>query len=79
MNNLNIEMVKDRMNSLGLDFMAAGFESFLSEASRKDVPLLESIADLIDIEYIPRKDRMAKTRLKVSGIPQIKNLEDFDL
>jgi DNA replication protein DnaC len=67
------------MEELGLTFMSAGLESFLSEKSRQDAPLMEAIADLIELEYIPRKERMAKTRLKVSGLPQIKKLEDFDL
>ncbi len=40
---------------------------------------MEAIAELIELEYIPRKERMTKTRLKVSGLPQIKKLEDFDL
>ena len=71
--------VTSRMEELGLSFMAAGLESFLAEESRKDVPLTEAIADLIELEYIPRKERMARTRLKVSGLPQVKHLEDFDL
>ena len=71
--------VTSRMEELGLSFMAAGLESFLAEKSRKDVPLTEAIADLIELEYIPRKERMARTRLKVSGLPQVKHLEDFDL
>lgn len=67
------------MEELGLSFMSAGLESFLSEKSRQDAPLMEAISDLIELEYIPRKERMAKTRLKVSGLPHIKRLEDFDL
>jgi len=55
------------------------FAVFLAEASRSDKPLKDAIADLLELEYIPRKERMAKTRLKVSGIPQVKRLEDFEL
>ena len=79
MRGVTMETAARRMEELGLSFMAAGLESFLSEKSRQDAPLMEAIADLIELEYIPRKERMAKTRLKVSGIPQIKRLEDFDL
>jgi DNA replication protein DnaC len=76
---INQNTMTDRMEELGLSFMAAGFESFLAEASRNNKPLKEAIYDLLELEYIPRKERMAKTRLKVSGIPQVKRLEDFDL
>jgi len=79
MHQVKMESVTSRMEELGLSFMAAGLESFLAEKSRKDAPLTEAIADLIELEYIPRKERMAKTRLKVSGLPQVKKLEDFDL
>ena len=79
MQKLTVQTVTDRMEELGLLFMAAGFESYLAEKSRDDVPLVDAIADLIELEYIPRKERMAKTRLKVSGLPQVKRLEEFDL
>ena len=79
MHQVTMDTVTQRMEELGLSFMSAGLESFLSEKSRQDAPLMEAIADLIELEYIPRKERMAKTRLKVSGLPQIKKLEDFDL
>ena len=73
------EMISCRMEELGLTFMAAGLESFLSSQVNRDAPLVEVIGELIDLELIPRKQRMAKTRLKVSGIPQNKSLEEFDL
>jgi DNA replication protein DnaC len=72
-------MISDRMEELGLSFMAAGLESFLSSQVNQDAPLIEAIGELIDLELIPRKERMAKTRLKVSGIPHSKSLDDFDL
>lgn len=77
--NINLDTMTSRMEELGLSFMAAGLESYLAESSRQNKPLQEAIYDLLEIEYIPRKERMAKTRLKVSGIPQIKRLEDFEL
>jgi DNA replication protein DnaC len=67
------------MEELGLSFMAAGFESFLACQVNQEAPLLEAIGELVDLELIPRKERMAKTRLKVSGIPHSKTLEEFDL
>lgn len=79
MSSLSTDIVKQRMEDLGLSFMAAGFDSFLSDQSRRENTLLEVLSDLVDLEYHPRKERMARTRLKVSGIPQHKKLDDFDL
>jgi len=76
---VDIELIKSRMDELGLSFMAAGLDSFLAEQSRYEQPLAESLRELMELEYYPRKERMARTRLKVSGIPQYKKLEDFDL
>jgi len=73
------DTIESRMNDLGLEFMAAGLESFLEAQSHADNTLTQSIADLLEIEYIPRKERASKNRLKLSGMPSIKLLEDFDL
>jgi DNA replication protein DnaC len=77
--NTQIETLSARLEELGLSFMAASLESYLAEQSHNDNTLLERIIDLIELEYIPRKERSAKTRLKISGIPQYKDLEAFDL
>jgi len=74
-----LETINTRMNDLGLEFMAAGLESYLENQAHRDNTLAQSIADLLEIEYIPRKERAAKSRLKLSGMPCIKSLEDFDL
>jgi len=79
MHQLSLNMVKDRMDEMGLTFMSAGLETFLSEKERTNEILSTTIMNLLDLEYIPRKERMAKTRLKVSGIPQLKRVEEFDL
>lgn len=79
MSGFEMQAMCARMEELGLSFMAAGFESYLHETDRADKPLLDSIRELIELEYIPRKERMGRTRLKVSGIPEKKQLEDFDV
>jgi DNA replication protein DnaC len=76
---LDVQTISRRMESLGLGFMSAGLESFLSDQSHADLPLTEAIARLIELEYIPRKERAARTRLKLSGMPQVKLLADFEL
>lgn len=69
----------NRMEELGLTFMAASLESFLSEQAGKACTLTESLSALLAIEYGARKERTARTRLKLSGMPQTKCFEDFDL
>jgi DNA replication protein DnaC len=68
-----------KLEELGLTFMAVSLESYLAEQSRNENTLLERLTDLVDLEYIPRKERAARTRLKISGMPQYKELSDFDL
>ena len=68
-----------RMEELGLGFMAASLESFLSEQAGKNQTLTESLSALIEIEYDARKERTARTRLKLSGMPQAKYFDEFDL
>lgn len=76
--NLQYETVMNRLESLGMNFMAAGLESFLAETHRQEQTILDLISDLIELEYVPRKERSAKSRLKLSGMPATKRLEDFD-
>ncbi len=77
--NIPLQTVSNYMEALGLSFMAAGLESFLADSERNDQTLLESISGLLELEYIPRKERSAKSRVKLAGFPSLKLLEDFDL
>jgi DNA replication protein DnaC len=67
------------MESLGLGVMAASLESYLGDPVRKDETLTESLTAMVDIKYTARKERSARTRLKLSGMPAMKRLEDFDV
>jgi len=62
------------MESLGMSFMSAGLESFLAEFRRQEQTVLDIIADLTELEYILRKERSAKSRLKLSGMLAVKRL-----
>jgi len=77
--NLPAATLSMKLEELGLSFMAASLESFLAEQSRNENTFLERLIELVDLEYIPRRERAARTRLKISGMPQYKSLEDFDL
>lgn len=76
---LAIASLTERMNELGLQFMSANLETYLANPRPNDSSLLDAIAELIDLEYTARKERSARTRLKLSGMPQAKRLEEFDL
>lgn len=78
MNTQNIT-ISNRLEYLGLPILANSLESFLSDPSRAEETLLESLNAFFDIEYCLRKERSARTRIKVSGMPSIKCLEDYDL
>jgi len=72
------DLLAQRLESLGLSIMAASLDSYFGAPERRDETLLESLQVLLDIEYTARKERSAKTRLKLSGIPAMKSLDDFD-
>jgi len=77
--NIQMEIVTGRLEEMGLSFMAANLESFLADQSRKESSILDIISAFIETEYIPRKERAIKSRLKLSAIPVKKRLDDFDL
>jgi DNA replication protein DnaC len=64
-----ISALSSWMEELGLVYMASGLESFLADQSRGETILLDSVRALVDLEYVARKERTARTRL----------LDDFDL
>lgn len=77
--NPQLMTLQSRLEDLGWAFSAAGLESYLHDQSRQEKTLLQSLADFVDLEYTPRKERAARSRLKLSGLPSLKRLEDFDL
>lgn len=78
-NALALAQTTSRLEELGLGFMAAGLESFLADRARVEGTLFDSIQSLVDLEYSARKERTARTRLRLSGMPQTKRIEEFDL
>jgi DNA replication protein DnaC len=75
----NASILTSRLESLGLNVLSASLESYLSDPARRDETLIESLNSFIDIEYCVRKERSAKTRIKVSGMPGVKRLGDYDI
>jgi len=77
--NIKMAAVQSRLDNLGLSFMSAGLESFLADSKVAEMPALDMIRELLDLEILPRKERSARSRIKLSGMPCLKRVEDFDL
>jgi len=77
--NTNIVYTSNSLEYLGLHFLSHSLDSFLADPARANETLLESLHAFVDIEYCQRKERAARTRIKVSGMPAIKRLDEFDL
>jgi DNA replication protein DnaC len=79
MSSAALEILKNNLSELNLGFALNHIETFLHEESRKDRPLLETLCDLFDHELTQRRQRAAKTRLKLSRLPCIKYIDDFNI
>lgn len=73
-----LEILKSQVEQLGLSFILGNLDSFLHDEARKERPLVETLSDLFDHELILRKQRAAKARLKMSGLPATKTIDEFD-
>ena len=72
-----LDIVKNNLSELNLGFALNHIDTFLHDESRKDRPFLEVFCDLLDHELTQRRQRAAKTRLKLSRLPSLKYIEDF--
>jgi DNA replication protein DnaC len=79
MSTVTLEILRNDLMELNLGFASNYLDTFLHEQSRVEKPLVESLCDLLDHEITQRRQRAAKTRLKLSRLPAVKNLEDFNI
>ncbi len=77
--NVKLASVQNRLDGLGLAFLSAGLESFLAQPRTDEMTTLDLVSELVDLEVLPRKERSARSRIKLSGMPTIKQLDTFDL
>lgn len=78
MSTLVLEQLKNQLEELSFDFIPGDLDSFLHEESNKDRPFIETLSDLLGNEISQKRQRAAKMRLKLSRLPEIKRLEDFE-
>jgi DNA replication protein DnaC len=78
-NAVTLDILKYQLQELNMGFLLGYIDSFLHQEASKNRTLLDSLCDLFDHEVTQRKQRAAKTRLKLSRLPCKKSLDDFDL
>jgi DNA replication protein DnaC len=78
MNATALDILRHQLDELGLAFASGDLDTFLHDQARKDKPLVESLTELLDVELSQRRQRAAKTRLKLSRLPATKSLEEFE-
>lgn len=76
---MSITILEENLRELGLTSLVEYLDTFLHEESTLDRPLTESLLSLFNYELTQRKQRTAKIRLNMSGLPVTKTLEEFEL
>jgi DNA replication protein DnaC len=74
-----LDILKYQLQELNLGFLLGQIDSFLHREATMERSLVESLSELFDHELTQRKQRAAKTRLKLSRLPCVKTLHDFEL
>lgn len=74
-----LDILRHNLTELNLGFLHNSIDTFLHDQSRKERPLLETLCDLFDHEITQRRQRAAKMRLKLSRLPAIKQITDFNI
>ncbi len=73
-----LEQAIEQMTSLELKDAALVLESRLESAAKDQVPYVDFIVDLLNVEIGARRERYLKTRTRLAHLPFYKSIEDFD-
>ena len=73
-----LDILKTQIEELGLTFTLGNIDTFLHEQATSERSLVETLSLLFDHEITQRRQRAAKARLKMSVLPAVKVLEEFD-
>ncbi len=76
---MSITILQEYFDELGLTSLSGYLETYLHEDASLDRPLTESLVSLFNYEITQRRQRTAKMRLTMSGLPVTKTLEEFEL
>lgn len=75
---MNIEIVRGRLDELGLTQAAQVLDSRAEQAVKADWSYIEFVDHLFAEELAVRKERSLKARTRLARIPAVKTLADFD-
>jgi DNA replication protein DnaC len=78
-NNKVYESVHDNMTTLGLNIAEPILDNWLDTASERNLTVMETLDHLFEQEVSIRRESAIKTRIKISGFPVKKYLDDYDL
>ena len=78
-NNKVYESVHDNMTTLGLNIAEPILDNWLDTASERNLTVMETLDHLLEQEVSTRRESAIKTRIKLSGFPVKKYLDDYDL
>lgn len=72
------ERLKDSCEKLGFIHIPEVYDHHSEEASRNSISYLEFLDKLLSAEIEAKKDRAAKTNLRLAKLPYVKRLDQFD-
>lgn len=75
---VSYERVRDHLERLKLDAALTALDPVLESAQKRERLPVEVLDELLGIELAARFERRVATNLKLSGLPTVKTLEDFD-
>lgn len=75
---LELERVRERLQTLGLDQAAISLERWLDVGAQHNYAPLTVLDGLLDEEITARQDRYIKARTRLAHLPFHKSLADFD-
>jgi DNA replication protein DnaC len=67
----------ERLQLLGLNDMAHGYEALAEQAAQKNLPYCDFLEQVLDSEANVRQERTIKVRTQLAGFPDRKRLEQF--
>jgi len=74
-----LDILKTQLDEVGLSFALGNIDTFLHEQANSERGFVETLSLMLDHEIGQRRQRAARARLKMSGLPAIKTLEEFDV
>lgn len=79
MSTATLDILKYQLETLNMDFLLGYIDTFLHQEALNERGLMETLCDMFEHEITQRKQRAAKTRLKLSRLPCVKSIDEFNI